>query len=153
MKLSEQVDSVDTSSMHETASSSDSSPNAAKQQKKKKMVKKVSKWGRHSYLNPISAAARMYRERMQLNNKAEGGKLAEATVRAGGSDQVCIPFTATILVTHYAHPWGEGGTSRSVTLCWHPSVCARLFLCDISYSFSPMAFKLSDMVTMIKTLN
>ena len=37
----------------------------------------------------------------------------------------------------------------------HPStpVCARLCLGDISYSFSPMAFKFSDMLTMDKTLN
>ena len=46
-------------------------------------------------------------------------------------------------------PLGRGGTSRFMSnVSQHPSVCA-----DISYSFLPMAFKCSDMVTMDKTLN
>ena len=58
-------------------------------------------------------------------------------------------------------PLGRGGASRFTLVSRHPnvrlrpsaSVCAKLCLCDISYSFSPMAFKLSDMVTMDKTFD
>ena len=58
--------------------------------------------------------------------------------------------------------WGEGGY---LDLLWFPvtqmcvrirqsiHVCARLCLHDVSYSFSLMAFKFTDMVTMDKTLN
>ena len=53
------------------------------------------------------------------------------------------------LVVMSPHPWGEGG---HIDLLWFPvtqmcvRVCARLYLRDISYSFS-------DMVPMDKTLN
>ena len=63
-------------------------------------------------------------------------------------------------------PWDEGW---HLELLWFPvtqmcviicpavrvsaSVCARLCLHDISYRFSPMAFKFSDMVAIDKTLN
>ena len=58
---------------------------------------------------------------------------------------------------------GMRGTSKFTVVfshrnvSWHPSVCvrvcARLHLRTISYSFSLLAFKFSDMVTMDKTLN
>ena len=56
-----------------------------------------------------------------------------------------------------SRPWGEGG---HLNLLWFPvtqmSVHVHLYqncLRYISYSYSPIAFKLSDMVTMDKTLN
>ena len=67
-------------------------------------------------------------------------------------------------VSWIMHPWGKGGhldllwfpvTQMCVGIHLHPSesVCARLCLRDISYNFSPMAFKFLDVVTMDKTLN
>ena len=40
-----------------------------------------------------------------------------------------------------------------VGMCPSASVCARLCSRNISYTFSSVAFKFSDMVTMVKTLN
>ena len=45
--------------------------------------------------------------------------------------------------------WPYGYLAIWTDIC----ICARLCLCDISYSFLPMAFKFSDMVTLGKTLN
>ena len=66
----------------------------------------------------------------------------------------------------YLCPWGEWGhldllwfpvtqicvgLRPSIHLC--PSACVRLSLHNISYSFSSMAFKFSNMLTTEKTLN
>ena len=65
-----------------------------------------------------------------------------------------------IIITIYVHPT-HGERGRHLDLLWFPVtqmwvsvyVCARLYLRDIPYSFSPMAFKFSEMVPMDKTLN
>ena len=45
---------------------------------------------------------------------------------------------------------GENAVTMATTLSMSVCVCGRVCLCDISYSFSPKAFKFADMVTMDK---
>ena len=74
-----------------------------------------------------------------------------------------LPYMGMVICNYDTLGARGGHTCRFTVVSCHPNVCWRpcprpslpdfVYVSDISYSFSPMAFKLSDVVTMDKTLN